>query len=66
MNVDEVIKDALREQAAGVAPAPADLADRVLATRRRRRTRTVAAGAVAVTAVVVGAVLVPGSGGGED
>lgn len=66
MNVDEVLKDALREQADAVGPAPADLADRVLATRRRRRTRTVVAGAAAVSAVVLGAVLVPGPGGDRD
>ncbi|MFI7012315.1 WD40 repeat domain-containing protein [Streptomyces sp. NPDC050145] len=64
--MDQVIKDALREQAAAVDPAPADLADRVLATRRRRRTRSVAAGAATVTAVVLAAVLVPRYGGDED
>ncbi|MFE1952397.1 WD40 repeat domain-containing protein [Streptomyces sp. NPDC059524] len=66
MNLDEVIKDALHEQAAAVVPAPADLADRVLAARRRRRTRTVAAGAATVTAVVLGAVLVPRYAGDQD
>ncbi|MEV5611310.1 WD40 repeat domain-containing protein [Streptomyces sp. NPDC052225] len=66
MNVDDMLKDALREQAARVEPAPADFADRVLATRRRRRGRGIAVAAVAVTALVAGAVVVPQIGGGED
>ncbi|MBO1335288.1 WD40 repeat domain-containing protein [Streptomyces sp. VRA16 Mangrove soil] len=66
MNVDELLKEALREQADSVEPAPADFADRVLATRRRRHGRTVTLAAVAVTAVIAGAVVVPQIGGGED
>ncbi|MEU6842832.1 WD40 repeat domain-containing protein [Streptomyces sp. NPDC046716] len=66
MNVDELLKEALREQAADVGPAPADLADRVFATRRKRRTRTAVSTVVAVTAVVATAVAVPRIGGGED
>ncbi|WP_338695288.1 WD40 repeat domain-containing protein [Streptomyces sp. Q6] len=66
MNVDDMLKDALLEQADRVEPAPADLADRVLAARRRRRGRGIAVAAVAVTAVVAGAVVVPRIGGGED
>lgn len=66
MNVDEVLQDALREQAADVDPAPVDFADRVLATRRRRRARTIGAAAVVVTAAVVGAVVLPGQGGDTD
>ncbi|MGY0023142.1 WD40 repeat domain-containing protein [Streptomyces sp. cg35] len=66
MNVDEVLKEALGEQAAEVGPAPADLADRVFVTRRRRRVRTVAAATVAVAAVAATVVAVPRIGGGED
>ncbi|MFF5157190.1 YncE family protein [Streptomyces sp. NPDC000348] len=57
MNVDELVRDALREQAAELtAPGPG-FADRVLAARRRRRVRglaTVAAATAAVIAVSVG------------
>ncbi|MFJ8823486.1 WD40 repeat domain-containing protein [Streptomyces sp. NPDC102467] len=66
MNVDELLKEALREQAAEVGPAPVDLADRVSVTRRRRRTRAAVSAVVAVTAVVATAVVVPRIGGGED
>ncbi|MFJ9177714.1 WD40 repeat domain-containing protein [Streptomyces sp. NPDC102360] len=66
MNVDIVLKEALREQADGVGPAPVDLADRVLAARRRRRTGTAVAAFVAATAVVAAAVLVPRMDEGED
>jgi hypothetical protein len=57
VNVDELVRDALREQAAELtAPGPG-FADRVLAARRRRRVRglaTVAAATAAVVAVAVG------------
>ncbi|WP_420033014.1 WD40 repeat domain-containing protein [Streptomyces sp. cg28] len=66
MNVDELLKEALRDQAAEVGPAPVDLADRVFVTRRRRRTRAAVSAVVAVTAVVAAAVAVPRIGGGED
>ncbi|MFJ4712499.1 WD40 repeat domain-containing protein [Streptomyces sp. NPDC088785] len=66
MNVDELLKEALRDQAADVGPARADLADRVFVTRRRRRTRAVVSATVAVTAVVATIVAVPRIGGGED
>ncbi|MFI6871943.1 WD40 repeat domain-containing protein [Streptomyces sp. NPDC050400] len=66
MNVDDMLKDALREQADGVGPAPADFADRVLGVRRKRRGRTVVGAAVAAAAVVAGALVVPQIGGGED
>ncbi len=60
MNVDELVRDALREQAAELtAPGPG-FADRVLAVRRRRRARGLVVGAAALAAVVavaVGAVL---------
>ncbi|MFD8573556.1 WD40 repeat domain-containing protein [Streptomyces sp. NPDC059639] len=59
MNVEEVLKDTLREQAADTGPASPDLADRVLVARRRRRGRTAVTAVLAVTAVVAAAVLVP-------
>ncbi|MEV0472123.1 WD40 repeat domain-containing protein, partial [Streptomyces prunicolor] len=57
MNVDDLLRDTLREQAAEQPPAGPGFADWVLAVRRRRRTRrlvTVVAAAVAVAAVAVG------------
>lgn len=66
MNVDELVRDALREQAADPTPLPPGFADRVLAVRRRRRNRTIV-GAAAATALAVAGGLVPAlSGGGED
>ncbi|NUP36532.1 MAG: WD40 repeat domain-containing protein [Streptomyces sp.] len=59
MNVDELVRDALREQAAEQGFAGPGLADRVLALRRRRRTRRIAAVAAATAAVVAVAVAVP-------
>ncbi|MGW2724940.1 WD40 repeat domain-containing protein [Streptomyces sp. NPDC001492] len=59
MNVDELVRDALREQAAGQHPAAAGFADRVLAVRRRRRTRRITAAALATAAVVAVGVAVP-------
>ncbi|MEU7580691.1 WD40 repeat domain-containing protein [Streptomyces sp. NPDC041068] len=59
MNVDDLVRDALRAEAADTAPVPDGFADRVLAARRRR-TRRGLLGAAAVTAVVVAvAVAVP-------
>ncbi|MFJ8930455.1 MULTISPECIES: WD40 repeat domain-containing protein [unclassified Streptomyces] len=66
MNVDVMLKEALREQADSVGPAPGDLADRVLAVRRRRRTGTAVGAFVAATAVVVAAVVVPRMDDAED
>ncbi|MFD7297218.1 WD40 repeat domain-containing protein [Streptomyces sp. NPDC059897] len=66
MNVDAMLKEALREQADAVGPAPADLADRVLAARRRRRAGTAVGAFVAGAAVVAAAVLVPRTDDGED
>ncbi|MFE9437550.1 WD40 repeat domain-containing protein [Streptomyces sp. NPDC006602] len=59
MNVEELVRDALREQAAEQDPARPGFADRVLAVRRRRRTRRIAGIAVATAAVVAVAVGVP-------
>ncbi|WP_433918406.1 WD40 repeat domain-containing protein [Streptomyces canus] len=59
MNVDDIVRDALREQAAEQPPAAAGFADRVLAVRRRRRTHRIAAAAVVTVAVVAVGVGVP-------
>ncbi|MGW4198514.1 WD40 repeat domain-containing protein [Streptomyces sp. NPDC005004] len=52
MNVDEFVRDTLREQAGEQQAAPPGFADRVLAVRRRRRTRRLAAVAAAVAIAV--------------
>lgn len=59
MNVEELVRASLREQAAGTVTAPADLADRVLAGRRRRRARTLAGAAATTVLVIAAAVAVP-------
>ncbi|MFF7738432.1 WD40 repeat domain-containing protein [Streptomyces sp. NPDC007984] len=59
MNVDELVRDALRDQADGQSPAPAGFADRVLAVRRRRRGTRIASAAAAAAAVIAVAVAVP-------
>ncbi|MEU0205419.1 WD40 repeat domain-containing protein [Streptomyces canus] len=59
MNVDDIVRDALREQAAEQPPVAGGFADRVLAVRRRRRTRGITAAAVTVVAVVAVGVAVP-------
>ncbi|MFF4115478.1 WD40 repeat domain-containing protein [Streptomyces sp. NPDC001714] len=66
MNVEELVRDALREQAAEQPSAGPGLADRVLAVRRRRRTRRLAAMAAATAAVVAVAVAVPLLDSGKD
>lgn len=59
MNVEELLRATLREQAADTESAPADLAGRVLTARRRRRTRHLAGAAVTTVLVVAAAVAVP-------
>ncbi|MGW2422464.1 WD40 repeat domain-containing protein [Streptomyces sp. NPDC001709] len=68
MNVEELVRDALWEQAAQQPPTPAGFADRVLGARRRRRTRRLVSVAVATAAVVAVGVGVPllDSGGEKD
>ncbi|MEV7894675.1 hypothetical protein AB0O63_10615 [Streptomyces cyaneofuscatus] len=61
MNVEELVRDSLREQAAGITPPPPGLAGRILAERRRRRARTLAAAAATTALVVAAAVGVPAS-----
>ncbi|MER6158126.1 WD40 repeat domain-containing protein [Streptomyces sp. NPDC001868] len=66
MNVDELVRDSLREQAAEQPPLAADFAARVLTVRRRRRTRRLATVAAATAAVVAVAVAVPLLDSGKD
>ncbi|MFF7974746.1 WD40 repeat domain-containing protein [Streptomyces sp. NPDC007905] len=66
MNVEELVRETLREQAAAQPPARAGFADRVLAARRRRRARRLASVAVAAAAVVAVAVGVPLLDSGKD
>ncbi|MDX3688885.1 WD40 repeat domain-containing protein [Streptomyces europaeiscabiei] len=66
MNVDELVRDSLREQAAEQPPLPLGFADRVLTVRRRRRTRSLATVAAATAAVVAVAVAVPMLDSGKD
>ncbi|MGW1022655.1 WD40 repeat domain-containing protein [Streptomyces sp. NPDC002577] len=66
MNVEELVRDSLREQAAEQPPPGPDFADRVLTARRRRRTRGLACAAAATAAVVAVAVAVPLLDAGKD
>lgn len=66
MNVEELLRDALREQAAEQPPAGPGFADWVLAVRRRRRNRRLASVAAATAAVVAIAVAVPLLDSGKD
>ncbi|MFE0508637.1 hypothetical protein [Streptomyces sp. NPDC058964] len=59
MNVEELVRDTFREQAAGEPPSGAGFADRVLAARRRRRTRGIVSAAAVTAAVAAIAVGVP-------
>lgn len=59
MNVDEVVRAALHEQADEQRLPSPGFADRILAVRRRRRIRTLASVATATAAVVAVAVAVP-------
>ncbi|PWI19144.1 hypothetical protein DI272_37085 [Streptomyces sp. Act143] len=67
MNVEELVRDSLRDLAGAQQPAPPGFADRVLAVRRRRRARTFASVAAATAAVVAVSVAVPQLvSGGDD
>ena len=68
MNVEELVRDSLRDLAGEQEPAAPGFADRVLAVRRRRRTRRFASVAAATAAVVAVSVAVPQlvSGGRDD
>jgi hypothetical protein len=66
VNVDELVRDSLREQAAEQPPLAPGFADRVLAVRRRRRTRNLVSVAAVTAAVVAVAVAVPLLDSGKD
>ncbi|MGW1675758.1 WD40 repeat domain-containing protein [Streptomyces sp. NPDC002324] len=66
MNVDELVRDSLREQADEQPPLTPGFADRVLTVRRRRRNRSIATVAAATAAVVAVAVAVPLLDSGKD
>jgi len=66
VNMDQLVRDALHEQASEATATPPGFAGRVLAVRRRRRTRTLAGAAVAVTVAVAVGVAVPVLSGGKD
>ncbi|MFC7264490.1 YncE family protein [Streptomyces lutosisoli] len=66
MNVEELVRDSLRQQAAEQPSAGPGFADRVLAAHRRRRTRRLASVATATAAVVAMAVAVPLLDSGKD
>ncbi|MFJ9248674.1 WD40 repeat domain-containing protein [Streptomyces sp. NPDC101776] len=66
MNVEELLRDALREQAVEQPPAGPGFADSVLAVRRRRRNRRLVSVAAATAAVVAIAVAVPLLDSGKD
>ncbi|MEJ8668823.1 WD40 repeat domain-containing protein [Streptomyces sp. MS1.AVA.1] len=59
MNVEELVRDSLRELATEQPSAGPEFADRVLAVRRRRRTRRIVSVAAATAAVVAIGVAVP-------
>jgi hypothetical protein len=67
VNVEDLVRDSLRDLAGEQEPAAPGFADRVLAVRRRRRTRTFASVAAATAAVIAVSVAVPQlvSGGGD-
>ncbi|MFF3948891.1 WD40 repeat domain-containing protein [Streptomyces sp. NPDC001902] len=66
MNVDELVRDSLREQAAEQPALGPGFAERVLAVRRRRRTQALASVAAATAAVVAFALAVPLLASGKD
>ncbi|MBT2410023.1 WD40 repeat domain-containing protein [Streptomyces sp. ISL-12] len=67
MNVESLVRDTLREQAAGQRAVEPGFADRVLAVRRRRRrVRGLASVAAVVTTVIAIAVGVPLLDSGRD
>ncbi|MEU6823017.1 WD40 repeat domain-containing protein [Streptomyces atriruber] len=66
MNVADLVRESLREQADRGAPVPGDFADRVLAVRRRRRTRAMVGTSIAVVTAAVVAVAVPAIGSDSE
>ncbi|WAU80396.1 WD40 repeat domain-containing protein [Streptomyces sp. Qhu-G9] len=66
MNMDQLVRDALHEQASETTTPQPGFAGRVLAVRRRRRTRTIAGAAVATAVAVAVGVAVPVLYDGKD
>ncbi|MGW0971882.1 WD40 repeat domain-containing protein [Streptomyces sp. NPDC002516] len=66
MNVEELVRDAFREEAADAPHASPSLADKVLAVRRRNRRRRIVSLAAATLVAVAVAVTVPFLGRGGD
>ncbi|BCL31474.1 WD40 repeat domain-containing protein [Streptomyces aurantiacus] len=66
MNMDQLVRDALHDQASEAMAPPPDLAGRVLAVRRRRRNRTLAGAAVATAVAVAVGVAVPVLNGEDE
>ncbi|MEU0117869.1 WD40 repeat domain-containing protein [Streptomyces bobili] len=66
MNVEELVRDALRELAVEEAAAGPGFTDRVLAVRRRRRIHRLVSVAAATAAVVAVSVAVPMLNAGRD
>ncbi|MEU9668231.1 WD40 repeat domain-containing protein [Streptomyces bobili] len=66
MNVEELVRDSLRELAVEEASAGPGFTDRVLAVRRRRRTHRLVSVAAATAAVVAVSVAVPMLNEGRD
>ncbi|MEU6993685.1 WD40 repeat domain-containing protein [Streptomyces sp. NPDC046465] len=59
MNVTDLVRESLREEADQGPPVPGNFADRVLAARKRRRNRAVVGTSLAVATAAVVAVAVP-------
>ncbi|MFH8470063.1 WD40 repeat domain-containing protein [Streptomyces sp. NPDC017991] len=66
MNMDQLVRDALHEQASEATAPPPDFGIRVLAVRRRRRTRRLAGAAVATAVAVAVGVGVPVLNGQDE
>jgi hypothetical protein len=66
VNVEELVRDSLRELAVEEPSAGPGFADRVLAVRRRRRTRRLVSVAAATAAVIAVSVAVPMLNEGRD
>jgi hypothetical protein len=66
VNVEELVRDSLRELAVEQQSAGPGFADRVLAVRRRRRTRRLVTVAAAAATVVAVSVAVPVLDSGRD
>ncbi|MFI8933047.1 WD40 repeat domain-containing protein [Streptomyces sp. NPDC053474] len=67
MNVEQLVREALQEEAAAGGTPRGDLTDRVLTARRRRNRRgVVGAAAVTAAAIAVAVTSLPGDGPGRD